>query len=155
MLMKKMKRKPFKAWLDALCRTVVKERDGWQCQKCNEHVQGIDAHWSHVEPRRVNTTRWDLLNSLCLCSKCHAWWHAHPFLAFIWFNAKFPSRHEYLSEPIDDGFGKMKPRSTITGGWADEDFLEVERVLLGKAKDLGIMWDMFPKQYQARYKKAR
>jgi len=62
--------------------------------------------------------RWDKWNVLCLCSKCHMYFHANPdeFIAFIL--QKWPMRINYLRENLD-----------ITKTWHLRDYLETEKEL--------------------------
>lgn len=152
--MPKLKRKAFSRWLDDLCKAVVKVRDGFTCQCCNRYV-GHDprnCQWSHVHSRTATFTRWDLINAMTLCAKCHMWWHFHPTDGAAWFAEKFPSRNEYLSSPVPDGHGGTIPRKNKTGSLPDEFFLKTETFLLEKAVELGVTFDQLPKKSQSKYK---
>lgn len=82
----------------------IKRRDNWTCQHCGKHVEGSNAHPSHVVPKsRGNALRWDPLNIKTLCFHCHInWWHKHPVEAGEWFKTKFPNRWEYLERHQHD-----------------------------------------------------
>ena len=84
----------------------VKARDKYICQKCNAHVEGANAHASHVIPVSAgNQFRYDPLNMKCMCYHHHInWWHKNPVEAGEWFKEKFPERHEYLFS---------KPKETV------------------------------------------
>lgn len=56
-----------KLFLDSLWSKAIKARDGI-CQICG--AVGGDPHHSLVK-RRANKTRWNLLNGILLCRKCH------------------------------------------------------------------------------------
>ena len=131
---KKFNKKAFKKWLDALCRVVVKERDGWQCRWCKKsQLEGLDCQWSHINSRTTNCVRWDLLNSLTLCSGCHGDAHAHETVFYGWLQNKHPYLLDYLNEEID-GVPRCKARTL----WKEDNFLAVERALLLKALDLDV-----------------
>ena len=124
--MSKFKAKTFKTWLDALARTVVKTRDDWACQydDCEGSCGGVD--WHHIRYRTLNHLRWDLLNGISLCSSCHRKWHNGPKLA-VWFEQKYPDRYKWVYS---------KPR--LEGTWKEDDFLAVEKFLIGKCVDLNV-----------------
>ena len=93
-----MTRKQLVKALDKTTALVVKERDGWVCQRCGHTCKGQGAHWAHIFGRRKYFLRWDLLNSLTLCAGCHRWWHSESE-GKVWFRYKFPVRWNYLHEP--------------------------------------------------------
>ena len=125
--MAKFKPKPFKVWLDALARVVVKERDDWTCQKCLKNVDGRDCHAHHIKTRKYNNLRWDMNNLITLCSGCHTvCFHESPE-GDVWFAETYPARYEYI-------IGKPKH----IGSWKEDDFLEVEEYLLQKCVDLEV-----------------
>jgi len=125
--MSKFKPKPFKTWLDALTRVVVKTRDDWQCQMCGAVVSGRQCHAHHIKTRKYNYLRWDLLNLITLCSSCHTVkFHEGPEGA-VWFAKEYHSRFEYI-------LGKDRH----VGTWREDDFLGVEEYLLGKCRDLEV-----------------
>jgi len=68
--------------LDALCRTVVMERDGRRCVRCGSTDW---LQWSHVYTRRILCLRWDPRNSKILCASCHRWWHDNPAESGPWW----------------------------------------------------------------------
>ena len=132
-------KKPFRNWLDALARLVVKERDGWACCKCGRPVQGQNCHWAHVIGRTPNRTRWEPLNALCLCSECHGFFDLHPVDFGIWFNAKYPARKLY--QDWIDGM----PLKT----WREDDYKRIEAFLLRKCRDLYVD----PYKIEEKYRK--
>jgi len=140
---KKFKAKAFKAWLDDLCKTVVKVRDNHRCQRCHTKVSGYNCQWSHVYSRKWNETRWDLDNSKVLCGTCHTWWGACPSESGVWFAELFPERQERLEE---------KRREYTPHPWKEDDFLAVEKVLMEAAIELDITYDQLPKNSQSKFR---
>jgi 5-methylcytosine-specific restriction endonuclease McrA len=124
---KKTERKKLTDKLDAICREIVRIRDGMQCQHCDKIVSGSNAHCSHVVPKSLgNNLRFDLINLKILCSHCHLrWWHMNPVEAGEWFQAKFPARWEYLSE---------QPRLRSFKEWELEELLEELKQKLSELK---------------------
>ena len=100
----KSPRKKLTDRLDKLCREIVLIRDENECQWCCRHVEGANAHCSHVIPRsKGNALRWDLLNLKLLCFHCHInRWHKSPIEAEAWFDNYSPTRYEYLMEHKND-----------------------------------------------------
>jgi 5-methylcytosine-specific restriction endonuclease McrA len=82
---------------DDLLRVVIRLRDEDTCQWCGKHVEGEDSHPHHII-RRAHSLylRWDLLNLVLLCKKCHAKYHHRETDGLPWFQAKFPARWTYL-----------------------------------------------------------
>jgi len=78
----------------------IKIRDNYICQWCGVHVEGSNAHPSHVIPKSEgNVLRWEPLNIKTLCFHCHInKWHKNPNDAADWFQEKFPERWEYLQK---------------------------------------------------------
>lgn len=59
------------AELDKLVSERTRERG--YCQRCGS-ADCLQAH--HIIRRSQSTLlRWDLRNLMCLCKKCHFWWH--------------------------------------------------------------------------------
>lgn len=86
--------------VEDLAKKCAKKRDKYICQKCGSHVEGVNAHGSHVIPVSASQyLRFDIDNIKCLCFKCHiGWWHKNPLEASDWFKTKFPDRYKYLEE---------------------------------------------------------
>jgi hypothetical protein len=68
------------------------------CAKCRK--RNLQFNCSHIKPKgRYQGLRYDPVNVLCLCARCHAWfWHDDPLEATEWFRAKYPNRYVYLQE---------------------------------------------------------
>lgn len=76
--------------LDALCREIVRIRDGFRCRRCGDR----EAQWSHVHSRTCKSARWMLENSLLLCARCHLrWWHEHPSETGPWLGTVMQEQH--------------------------------------------------------------
>ena len=124
--MAKFKATPFKTWLDSLARVCTKTRDDWTCQydECEGRIQGVE--WHHVRYRTLNHLRWDLINGISLCGACHRMWHNGAKIQ-VWYGQRYPDRLAHLY---------TKPR--LLGTWKEDDFLDIEKYLLGKCVDLGV-----------------
>ena len=142
MAKKKFKKRPFKKWLDNLCKNVIKARDGRVCQKCGVRIiNPYDCQWSHIKSRKANATRWLLTNALTLCGRCHAWAHANPDEYGLWFASQWPqSARINIEEAMN-----IHP-------WKQWDFEDAERYLLEKSIDFDMPIEWLEKQYQVRYK---
>ena len=87
------------SWLGDKCDTEFSKlvREKGFCEKCG--ARSIKMDCSHVIPRGNKTLRWDILNALCLCHRCHRFWaHGNPLDFTDWFSNKFPHRYDYLME---------------------------------------------------------
>lgn len=85
---------------DDLLRLVVRARDENRCQWCNKYVEGSDSHPHHIIHKGGSLyLRWDLLNVVILCKKCHSKYHHRETDGLPWFQRTFPARWAYL-EPL-------------------------------------------------------
>lgn len=78
-----MKRDKF----DKLFSDSVRERDNWTCTRCGTYYpegrrQGL--HCSHIFSRRHRSTRWEPLNAVAHCFKCHEYLGGNPVLFHFW-----------------------------------------------------------------------
>jgi len=66
------------------------------CAVCGKKFEKMDC--SHILSRGGHDhLRFDILNVLPMCSRCHRWfWHDDPLKAMEWFKAKYPERYDYL-----------------------------------------------------------
>jgi 5-methylcytosine-specific restriction endonuclease McrA len=109
--------------LTGVCYEYVKLRDKNTCQHCERHVEGSNAHPSHVIPKsRSKLLRWDDANIKVLCFYCHMhWWHQNPLKAGEWFRDRFPHRAKYVEEHEKES---LKSELTKSGStyreWLDE-----------------------------------
>ncbi len=87
-----------KCW--AMARKVIYLRDCGQCQRCYKHVEGANAHTSHVLPKSTHgAIKYNLKNLKLLCYHCHInWWHKNPTGSGKWFREIFPDRMRLLDE---------------------------------------------------------
>lgn len=58
---------------DQVFSKIVRERDGWHCQRCGRNLKENTRtlHCSHFWPRGHYGTRYDLENCIALCYHCH------------------------------------------------------------------------------------
>ena len=59
--------------IDAVVSLKVRERDGWECQKCHVIISPPTRmmQCSHYWNRDMMGTRWDMDNLIALCYSCH------------------------------------------------------------------------------------
>ncbi len=128
--------------LDALCREIVLQRDGWRCVRCGRangeaipgSVERVRLQWAHVITRRIRSTRWLLENGMSLCKGCHfGFWHRVSVrlnewpeeAAQEWFAAKYPERRQALL--VARGIGSSSGRAWRFDPHAIRLYLETER----------------------------
>ena len=69
-------------------------REKGHCERCGS-TENLQHH--HIVGRRNLTLRYDIINGLCLCYRCHFFQAHGGALEFIdWLDERFPSRMEYL-----------------------------------------------------------
>ena len=126
------KRKSIINRMDTLARKIVRLRDQrCQCPECEN--EGFALECAHVGIiRRYYISRWDLLNLLLLCKKCHGKFDANEAWGMQWFQKKFPARFEYLA-----GLKILKnSHEETTKTWRDSDLKEIEDSLKEKLKEM-------------------
>ena len=65
------------------------------CEKCGRKDVKLDC--AHVIPRTNKTLRWDPMNALSLCYRCHVRWaHENPLEFTSWFEKYYRGRYTYL-----------------------------------------------------------
>lgn len=85
--MKTNKQKLQKQALD-LWSEIIKIRSGNQCEKCGSRTTLQSHHL--IERSKSTLLSTDLENGICLCTKCHMWWHNQPLLEiWSWFDLKY------------------------------------------------------------------
>ena len=59
---------------------IIRERDGWTCQRCKLPCEDNKAYLdcSHVYGRGCKSVRWDLENAFAMCKKCHDFFTKNP-----------------------------------------------------------------------------
>lgn len=95
--MSKSTKKPFRYWknkLDPEFSKLIRQKG--RCERCGSTNT---LQCAHVITRVNKILRWDILNALCLCFRCHKFfWHDNPLEATQWFQLNFPERYKYLME---------------------------------------------------------
>jgi len=81
--------------LDVLFSQVVRARDK-ECLKCRSCM---DLQCAHAASRRHLSGRWDELNAVTLCTRCHLWWaHKEPLEFTLWLKENHPAVYERALE---------------------------------------------------------
>lgn len=93
----------------SMARAACMERDQGRCQKCDAGAD--EAH--HVIGRRLLRTRYDVMNLLALCKKCHDAWHARPMSYYLWFARTWPERTAHL-EAIERDVASLEAKVSVT-----------------------------------------
>jgi 5-methylcytosine-specific restriction endonuclease McrA len=71
-------------------------RSQGKCERCGSR-EGLDA--AHVVGRKNLNLRWNILNVICLCRRCHSEFaHRYPKKFSLWFESTYPERVEYLQK---------------------------------------------------------
>lgn len=76
--------------LDIICSQIIRKS---QCVRCGE-PQYDKLQCAHIFSRTYRSTRWLLLNLMCLCASCHFWAHRNPLL-FSEFVKEYLGDHNY------------------------------------------------------------
>lgn len=147
---KKFKKKPFRNWLDALCRIQVKTDANFTCEiqqayNCPVVLKPLDENtqWIHIKSRNSNIVRWDINNSLCGCGQCHQWGHANPNEFGEWFADAYPGRNQIINQLI-------RQPSFV---WKEDNYKEVEEELLMQCVAVGVDYMNCPVKYRMRLKR--
>ena len=74
---------------DRLFADLVKTRDDWTCRACGS-VERIQC--AHLVSRRYRTTRWQAVNAVALCCRCHMRWTHDPLGWEAWCEERWPGR---------------------------------------------------------------
>ena len=115
------KRKSIINRMDTLARKIIRLRDE-RCQ-CPECDSGYNLQCAHVAViRRYYVARWDLINLVLLCEKCHRKFDTNTAWGMGWFQDVFPARFEYLESLVI----LRKSPEERTRTWRDSDLLEIE-----------------------------
>jgi hypothetical protein len=117
--------------MDTLARKIIRLRDvRCQCPDCDH---GMNLQCAHVAIiRRYYVSRWDLINLLLLCEKCHQKLDTNTAWGMEWFKKVFPARFKYLAELK---ILKDSPEER-TRTWRDGDLKEIELELKQKLAEL-------------------
>lgn len=93
--MKRKKKSTLIKKADKLFSLLIREKG--YCDWCGKSDGKLDC--AHIVPRGNKTLRWNPINALPLCYRCHKWkWHSDPLAAMEWFKTKYPERYIYLQE---------------------------------------------------------
>jgi 5-methylcytosine-specific restriction endonuclease McrA len=65
----------------------VKQRDGWACKACGDHLRGVQC--AHVLSRRYHAVRWSMANAVALCAGCHMKFTHDPLAWDDWVTERF------------------------------------------------------------------
>ena len=136
--MAKRKRKKLIDKLDDVCREVIRLRDDYRCQWCNQSVKDKRHDVHHVIRRSNYILRFDLLNLVLLCYQCHNRFH-EGLDGKEWFAKKYSARWCYLEAPIAGTDGRKKQRRYMTLkdlGITNADLQEGYEILKEKLKEL-------------------
>lgn len=68
-------------------------RSKGKCERCG-NTNYLQA--AHIVGRNNHTLRFDPMNLLCLCVKCHRWGHDNPDAFTDWWRNKYPARKIYI-----------------------------------------------------------
>lgn len=96
-----MTKSALKRKADKLFSAFIRETN--QCEWCGARNDTLQA--AHIFTRAYNVTRYDPLNALCLCAKCHFRWHKEPIEAVEWVR-------EYLGSDVYDEL-RFKAKSRV------------------------------------------
>jgi|SRR3990167_2872481 len=80
----------------------IRERDNWVCSICGSRF-GIIAH--HIIPRENKVYKYDLMNGIALCCKCHKFSrrisaHNAPFAFLLWLAKYKPLQYQLAEERV-------------------------------------------------------
>jgi len=89
-------------------------RSSGKCEWCGKDKSQCQLQWCHIFSRKFHNTRWNELNSLCLCAGCHHKGHEKPILLIEWLK-------DYLGETV---YEKLKEEHNRVKKFKDWD-LEV------------------------------
>ena len=78
--------KSVKLKLDKLWSKAVKVRAGYKCERNPSHksdtTKSLNSH--HLFTRSAMSTRWSMMNGICLCVGCHRYAHREPLDFHEW-----------------------------------------------------------------------
>lgn len=94
---RKVKEKPI-AWHIKKCDKAFSLliRSVGSCQNCGS-IENLQC--AHIVSRSNKTLRWNPLNAVCLCLRCHIFkFHRSPLEFVEWLEKRYPERMVYLRE---------------------------------------------------------
>ena len=99
---KKGKRARMTDRLDELCRDIVRLIHKDVCYKCHRAVSGANSHPHHIVAKQKGASqrRFDMLNLVLLCFRCHRLWHDSPTEVIPWYETTkmYQTRDLYLDK---------------------------------------------------------
>lgn len=132
---RKFSKKQFKKWLDCIAKLTCKTDDNFTCQMrlskdCAGAMLPLDnnCQWCHIKSKESYKVRWLTENAITGCGQCHAYAHDNPDDFIRWFNKTYPHRLAIIES------ANNQPSKT----WRESDFLEMEKVLLLEAMNVGV-----------------
>lgn len=60
-------------------------RAGGHCERCGATSEDSQLHAHHVYGRNNHRLRWEPRNGVCLCARCHRYFHDNPLEFANWF----------------------------------------------------------------------
>jgi hypothetical protein len=104
--MPKNKRGTLKRKCDAIWSQIIRSKG--YCEKCGG-THYLQAH--HISSRNHLILRYELLNGVCLCGKCHIpIAHNKPATFMEWFKSHNPEAHKFILKMEKHlAVGKLKP----------------------------------------------
>jgi hypothetical protein len=79
--------------LDKIWSKLIKHRDGYKCLNCGS-TENLNS--MHIHSRNFRSTRWEIINGITGCAKCHMMFHLRP-LEFCEFVKKTIGEGAYLA----------------------------------------------------------
>jgi len=75
------------------------------CERCGskEYLQ-----WAHMVSRRYHSTRWEDMNSFCLCRNCHTLFTYNPDRWIAWLMENHAARYLAMERQSRDGTRWMR-----------------------------------------------
>lgn len=118
---KKPKKKTLTNKLDKLFSLIVRARG--KCEVCG----ATDTlQTSHIYSRANRSVRWDELNAICKCAKCHFWWHQNPADGVEWLKGYY----------TEDQYIELRKRANEIKQWSVDEMQELIEDLQVKVDNL-------------------
>jgi hypothetical protein len=105
---------------DRLWSEVVRQRAGYCCERCGATSAESQLHAHHVYGRSNHRLRFEILNGVALCARCHRWTHDNPLSYATWFREHRLDDDAFLQAEALKGLLKRNL----------SDYLELEQQLL-------------------------
>jgi 5-methylcytosine-specific restriction endonuclease McrA len=92
---KKVKEKSISWWIKRCDKAFsLLVRSVGSCQYCGT---GENLQTAHIVGRSNKTLRWNPINAVCLCTRCHIFKFHHSPLEFVeWLESRYPERMVYI-----------------------------------------------------------